>query len=222
MFHPNETPLERGWVGRVDGERVVHLAAQTLQSFFTGGASAREHAEYPLGGVTLLAPVVYPPSVRVFEHEERFAFANPAAVVGPGVAVSAPAQHLGATGRVAAVVGAGGAIGGFTACLEWRAPELPSPKDADFGLVTGPVVVTPDELTPAGLETAITADRTEAAGTTPPFDWERAASFAAAGTVLRAGDLLVGPPAVEHEQSSGAGVTLTIDGIGSLACPLAP
>ena len=37
MFHPAGHPLERGWVGRVDGDRVVQLAAQTLQSFFTGG-----------------------------------------------------------------------------------------------------------------------------------------------------------------------------------------
>ena len=48
MFHPAGHPLERGWVGWVDGDRVVQLAAQTLQSFFTGGGTAREHAEYPL------------------------------------------------------------------------------------------------------------------------------------------------------------------------------
>ena len=47
MFHPVGHPMERGWVGRVDGDRVVHLAAQTLQSFFTGGGTAREHAQYP-------------------------------------------------------------------------------------------------------------------------------------------------------------------------------
>jgi len=46
MFHPNDNPLDRGWVGRVDGDRVLHLAAQTLQSLFLGGGSAREHAEY--------------------------------------------------------------------------------------------------------------------------------------------------------------------------------
>ena len=50
MFHPNDHPLERGWVGRIDGTRVLHLAAQTLQSFFLGGGGAREHAEYRLHG----------------------------------------------------------------------------------------------------------------------------------------------------------------------------
>ena len=67
MFHPNDNPMERGWVGRIDGDRVLHLAAQTLQSFFLGGGGAREHAEYPLADVTLLVPVQYPPTVRVFD-----------------------------------------------------------------------------------------------------------------------------------------------------------
>ena len=67
MFHPNDNPLERGWVGRIDGDRVLHLAAQTLQSFFLGGGGAREHAEYPLAEVTLLVPVQYPPTVRIVD-----------------------------------------------------------------------------------------------------------------------------------------------------------
>ena len=41
MFHPNDNALERGWVGRLDGDRVLHLAAQTLQSFFLGGGGWR-------------------------------------------------------------------------------------------------------------------------------------------------------------------------------------
>ena len=49
MFTPVE--LERGWPGRIEGDRVIQLAAQTLESFFTGGGQAREHAEYPLDEV---------------------------------------------------------------------------------------------------------------------------------------------------------------------------
>ena len=52
MFSPR-TALERGWPGRIEGDRVIQLAAQTLQSFFTGGGRAREHAEYPLDDVEL-------------------------------------------------------------------------------------------------------------------------------------------------------------------------
>ena len=48
MFTPRELQLARGWPGIVDGDTVVQLAAQTLQSFFTGGGTARHHAEYAL------------------------------------------------------------------------------------------------------------------------------------------------------------------------------
>jgi hypothetical protein len=88
MFHPNDNPMERGWVGRVDGERVLHLAAQTLQAFFLGGGGAREHAEYRLADVTLLTPVLQPPNVRVFESRETFGFAN-ATAGRPGACVDA-------------------------------------------------------------------------------------------------------------------------------------
>ena len=65
MFTPIEHEI-RGWPGRIEGDRVVQLAAQTLEAFFTGGGQAREHAEYPLADVRLLAPVRRPPSVRDF------------------------------------------------------------------------------------------------------------------------------------------------------------
>ena len=48
MFHPNDNPLDRGWVGRIEDDRMLHLAAQTLQSFFLVGGGSRVHAEYPL------------------------------------------------------------------------------------------------------------------------------------------------------------------------------
>jgi hypothetical protein len=120
MFHPDDLPMERGWVGRIDGEHVVQLAAQTLESFFTGGGSAREHAVYPLDAVRLLAPVLHPPSVRLFEDESSFAFANPAAIVGPAHVVASAPHGLAVLPRLAGVVGAGGGIAGFTLLAEWR------------------------------------------------------------------------------------------------------
>src|ERR1700748_1184278 len=66
MFSPKGNDLERGWPGRVEGDRVIQLAAQTLQSFFTGGGSAREHAEDAVPDVALRPPVLRPPSVRDF------------------------------------------------------------------------------------------------------------------------------------------------------------
>ena len=93
MFRPADTPMERGWVGRVDGDEVVHLAAQTLQHLFSGGGTARDHARYRLADVELLLPLPSPPSVRVFDEAGSFEFANPAALAGPGAAVTLPAEH---------------------------------------------------------------------------------------------------------------------------------
>src|SRR6478672_3452444 len=128
MFHPISMPMQRGWVGRVEGDEVVHLAAQTLQHLFTGGGSARDHARYPLADVRLLSPLPTPPSVRVFDSDGAFEFANPAAVVGPGSSIKAP------TG---------------SAVARLRAPALAPPKDRDFGIVLGPWFTTMDEAPPA-------------------------------------------------------------------------
>ena len=206
MFHPVGHPLERGWVGRIDGERVLQLAAQTLQSFFTGGGTAREHAEYPLRDVVLLAPVLHPPSVRLFDDQSTFAFANPAAVAGPGAVVVGPAASLTVLPRLAAVIGAEGAIGGFTVLAEWRAPGVAPPKDRDFALGLGPVVVTPEE---PGARDARHAFH--------EFDWATAIESAAARTVLYPGDIVAGPASDPLEDlEAGAGVSIEIGGIGVL------
>jgi hypothetical protein len=198
MFHPLGHPMERGWVGRIDGDRVVQLAAQTLQSFFTGGGTAREHAEFPLADAVLLAPVLHPPSVRLFESQTRFSFANPAAVVGPGSLVIGPTPELTVLPRLAAVIGSNGAVGGYTPLAEWRARSLEPPKDRDFALGLGPVVVTPDEVShPSG------------------FDWDAAVALAARNTVLYPGDVLAGPAAEPRSVEDGR-VEIEIEGVGTL------
>ena len=205
MFHPVGHPLERGWVGRVEDDRVIHLAAQTLQSFFTGGGTAREHAEYPLDDVRLLSPVLHPPSVRLFEDHTTFAFANPAAVKGPGGVVHGPRKTLTVLPRVAAVIGAEGSIGGFTVLAEWRAEGVAPPKDRDFALGLGPVVVTPDTC-------SLPADG---------FDWAAAVQLAALGTALFPGDILAGPPVERVVGEFGDVVEVEIDGLGALEQRLA-
>jgi hypothetical protein len=192
MFSPRELGLERGWPGGVDGERVIQLAAQTLQAFFAGGGDAREHAEYPLVDVVLRAPVLHPPSVRLFESAEEFAFANPAAIIGPGDPVPALGD-LEVHARLAAVV-ALDAIGGFTLMAEIRAPELGPPKDRDFALALGPVV-----------ETELETD----------FDFDAALAFAARNTRLYPGDLLAAPA---HEVVAAGEVSY--EGIGTLRNPV--
>ena len=148
MFSPLDRDLDRGWPGRIEGDRVIQLAAQTLQSFFTGGGGAREHAEYPLSDVRLLAPVLYPPSVRDFYAFEQhvaaaralrggevprewyeipvFYFSNPAAIFGPDDVIPYPegTAELDYELEVAAIVGADQQIGGFTIMNDWSARDL--------------------------------------------------------------------------------------------------
>jgi hypothetical protein len=195
MFSPADADLERGWPGRIEGDRVVQLAAQTLQSFFTGGSSAREHAEYPLADVLLRAPVLQPPTVRVFEDAESFSFANPTAIRSPGAFVIRPGGRLDVATRLAAVIGADGAIGGWTGLAEWRAPELAPPKDRDFALLLGPVL------------------DTEACG---DFDWEAARALAELNTRLRPGDLLAGPEVGLLEDVASGELELELAGVGRL------
>lgn len=218
MFHPADHPLKRGWVGRIDGEHVIQLAAQTIAAFFTGGGSAREHAVYPLSAVRLLAPVLHPSAARVFEDQLTFVFANPAAIVGPDAEIVG-GESLRLLPRLLAVIGAEGALGGFTAAADWRRPELFPPKDRDFAFGLGPVVVTPDELDPDGLETLARVDGQERLrGRFAGFDWESARAHAAVGTKLRAGDLLAGPAlGVVDDLGPGSSVEVDVAGIGVLA-----
>jgi fumarylacetoacetate (FAA) hydrolase len=148
MFSPKGRDLERGWPGRVEGDRVIQLAAQTLQSFFTGGGKAREHAEYALSDVELLPPVLHPPALRDFfafeEHVRNvravtgrdvpkewyeipvFYFSNPAAIYGPEAEIPYPegTVELDYELEVAAIVGTEGRIAGFTVLNDWSARDL--------------------------------------------------------------------------------------------------
>ncbi len=148
MFSPVGQDLERGWPGLIEGDKVIQLAAQTLQAFFSGGGTARHHAEYPLAEVELRAPVLHPPSVRDFYAFEQhvktareargsqvpkewyeipvFYFSNPAAIYGPEQDVPYPdgTAELDYELEVAAIVGAEGKIGGFTVMNDWSARDL--------------------------------------------------------------------------------------------------
>jgi fumarylacetoacetate (FAA) hydrolase len=148
MFTPKELALERGWPGRIEGDTVIQLAAQTLQAYFTGGGKAREHAEYRLDDVRLLPPVLHPPAVRDFYAFEQhvktarasrglemppewyeqpvFYFSNPAAVFGPDDEIPHPVgtEELDYELEVAAIVGAAQQIAGFTVMNDWSARDL--------------------------------------------------------------------------------------------------
>ena len=201
MFHPVAMPMERGWVGRVEGDEVVHLAAQTLQHVFTGGGKARDHARYPLADVTLLSPLPSPPSVRVFDASGGFEFANPAAVVGPGAVVAAPDGPILLDASLAGLVGLDDVVA-ISPVARLRAPALRPPKDRDFGIVLGPWFTTLDqEPTPQPFR--VTAGGTTVAATAEDFDWEAARQLAESNTRLRVGDLLIAPATATADVPAG-------------------
>jgi hypothetical protein len=185
MFSPRDRGLERGWPGRIDGDRVVQLAAQTLQSYFIGGGHAREHAEYLLADVVLRAPVLHPPAVRIFDGDGDFRFSNPAAVVGPDEVVYLPdgVEEIVPIVRPAAIIDAEGRVGASTLMVEWTAPILDGEKQRDFALSLGPTAVTG----PAG-----------------DVDWERLVAHAARNTRLLPGDVIAAPGAVGGRAAAGA------------------
>lgn len=236
MFSPKGVALERGWPGRLDGDRIVQLAAQTLQAFFTGGGGAREHAEYALAECDLRAPVLFPPSIRVFRPFERgeipfFSFRSPFPVLGPEDALARPegAAELDYGLGLAAVIGAGGEIGGFTLANDWSERDLaraereagfgPS-KSGDFAFSLGPVLVTPDEFASARLRARVNGEERRAVDLRAlVHPWEEMRAHAARGTALRPGELLVAaaPAAAGPPLEPGDLVELEAEGIGVLA-----
>ena len=218
MFSPKDMDLPRGWPGRVDGDRVIQLAAQTLQAFFSGGGTAREHAEYPLAEVELRPPVLQPPSVRVFGPEGLgFAFSNPAAIAGPEADIPYPAgtEELDYGAGLAAVIGADERIGGFTIVNDWAARDLGDGKATDFATSLGPVVVTPDgQVGP--VVARVNGEDCAQADVRPA--WERLVEHAACNTRLLPGDLIacVAPHPPGAWLRPGDVVELETEGIGVL------
>ena len=260
MFSPRGARLERGWPGRIEGDTVIQLAAQTLVSYFTGGG-AREHAEFALADVVLRPPVLRPPSVRDFYAFEQhvktarahrglevprewyeqpvFYFSNPAAIFGPDDEIPYPAAtaELDYELEVAAIVGADGAVAGFTVMNDWSARDLQRSemkvglgpaKGKDFATSLGPVVVTPDEFD--GSRAAMVArvngeERSRGELGDMHFSWDELVAHAARNTRLQPGDVLgsgtVGTGCIlEHGDGRwlqpGDVVELEVEGIGVL------
>jgi 2-keto-4-pentenoate hydratase/2-oxohepta-3-ene-1,7-dioic acid hydratase in catechol pathway len=195
MFTPKDRNLERGWPGRIEGDSVVQLAAQTLQAFFSGGGQAREHAVYPLGEVRLRPPVLHPPSVRTFTRGYDFHFSNPASIYGPDDAIAMPegSDEMDYELGVAAVVGGAEHLAGFTIANDWAARDLAGPKTKDFATSLGPSVVTPDEFHggDAYALARVNGEERSRASVEVPYSWEELRAFAARNTHLVPGDVLV-------------------------------
>jgi fumarylacetoacetate (FAA) hydrolase len=133
-----------------------------------------------------------------------FYFTNPAAVVGPDVAVPYPegTAELDYELEVAAVIGAGGAIAGFTVMNDWSARDLQRretrvglgpAKGKDFATSLGPVLVTVDEFDGSDAEMVARVngeERSRGDLATLYHPWPALLAQAARNTVLRPGDVL--------------------------------
>jgi fumarylacetoacetate (FAA) hydrolase len=218
MFSPRELDLERGWPGRVDGDAVVQLAAQTLQAYFTGGGQAREHATFALDDVVFRSPVLHPPSVRIY-NETTLSFGNPASIYGPESTIPYPegSNQLQAELALAAVIGAEGAVGGFTLMNDWTAPDLGPVKEKDFATSLGPVVVTPDEFAGERASFVVRVDGDPVLdGSLHPGEWSELVAYAARNTRLLPGDVIAVGGTERVPVRRGETVELEVDGVGVL------
>lgn len=129
--------------------------------------------------VRLLSPVGMPPSVRLFgepregwsweTHSEdslpAFEYLNPAALVGPGMALPIPEPVkslladpclgviIGGSGRDVSVEDADGLVLGLCLVTSFCSPADAGGRARDVGYAVGPAVTTPDEL-----DDAVTVD----------------------------------------------------------------
>jgi fumarylacetoacetate (FAA) hydrolase len=168
-----------------------------------------------------------------------FYFSNPAAIYGPDDDIPYPdgTEQLDYELEVAAIIGAGGAIGGFTIMNDWSARDLQlkeirvglgPAKGKDFATSLGPVVVTVDEFDGGEAEMIARVNGEERSrGNLRDLhhSWERILEHASRNTVLRPGDVIgsgtVGTGTIlEHGDGRwlqpGDVVELEVEGIGVL------
>ena len=135
-------------VGRLEGERVILLAAVDMVAWLCGEGRGESGESLPLAEVELLAPLPEPRSFRDFYAFEghvatgykrrggsvpeawyeapSFYFSNPASIVGPEQPVRAPSTStmLDFELEIAAVIDAAGEIAGFTLLNDWSARDI--------------------------------------------------------------------------------------------------
>src|SRR5579862_6279992 len=143
----------------------------------TDGANAVGVHEW--SDVRLLAPIGFPPSVRLFappnpeltwdEGEDApvpsFSYLNPAALIGPGLALPFPEWSrelqvdaclgivIGGAGRSAPVSESDDLVLGLTLITSFHVPGAVDGRSRDAGFALGPAITTPDEL-----DDAVTVD----------------------------------------------------------------
>jgi fumarylacetoacetate (FAA) hydrolase len=265
-YRAGSDPRDR--VGELRGERIIELAAGSMLDWLAGEGREPSGAEHAPAGVELLAPVPEPPSVRDFYAFEghaatgarlrgrelaeewygapAFYFSNPASIRGPGAPVARPAASrlLDFELEIAAVMGTGDDIAGFTLMNDWSARDVQAGemavglgphKGKDFATSLGPWLVTPDELPYEDgrlhLEATVTVNGAEIArgdASLQHFGWPELVAHAARDTRLRPGDVLgsgtltggclieLGPLEGDRFLEPGDVVALSAPGLGTL------
>jgi fumarylacetoacetate (FAA) hydrolase len=264
MFKPDRAALRPGWV---EGDRVVELDAEDLVAVLAAGGDVPEVGEHALADVRLGPPVPEPPSVRDFFAFEQhvataranrgsevpaewyeipvFYFSNPAAIYGPGDEIPYPhgTEELDYELEVAAVIGTGGRIAGFTVMNDWSARDLQRQevrvglgpaKGKDFATSLGPVLVTVDELGGGAAEMVARVNGEERSrGNLRDLyhGWDAILERASLNTRLRPGEVLgsgtVGTGCILEANDGrwlqvGDVVELEVEGIGVLRNTVAP
>jgi fumarylacetoacetate (FAA) hydrolase len=255
-------------LGRLESGTVAGLEAPTMVAWLEGEGRSETGERVALADIELLAPVPHPPSVRDFYAFEghvaagwkrrgseipaawyeapTFYFSNPASIVGPGHRVARPAstEMLDFELEIAAVIGAGGEVAGFTLMNDWSARDIQAremavglgpAKGKDFATSLGPWLVTPDELPMANgrlqLEASVAVNGSELSRTSAAdqhFSWDQIAAHAARDTRLLPGDVLgcgtlnggclleLGPLEGERWLEPGDEVVISAEGLGEL------
>jgi fumarylacetoacetate (FAA) hydrolase len=175
-----------------------------------------------------------------------FYFSNPASIHGPGQPVRRPqaTAMLDFELEIAAVLGAGGEIAGFTLFDDWSARDvqraemtvgLGPAKGKDFAISLGPWLVTPDELPyedgRLNVEATASVNGRELTRTNAGeqhWSWPEIVAHAGRDTRLRPGDVLgsgtlnrgclleLGPLEGGRWLEPGDVVTIAADGLGTL------
>ena len=261
-----------GRVGELLADHTIAgVRAHTMIEWLSGDGRERTAERFSLADVRLLAPIPNPPSIRDFYAYEghvaagfrlrgtkipdawyeapAFYFTNPAAVYGPGQAITRPAgcECLDFELEIAAAVGADGALAGFMLMNDWSARDIQTremtvglgpAKGKDFATSLGPWLVTPDELPYDGewldlVAAVFVGDRPIARAQSQGmhFSWPELFAHAARNTVLRPGDILGSGtltggcllelgPIDGHWIEPGDVVTLEAMGLGTLCTPI--
>lgn len=259
-------------VGELEGDRVFPLAAPTMPAWLAGEGHHRMPGGWDLADVALRAPVPLPPSVRDFYAFEghvaagwrrrgqpipeewyaapAFYFSNPASIHGPGQTVVRPAatRMLDFELEIAAVIGDGGRIAGFTLMNDWSARDvqrremtvlLGPAKGKDFATSLGPWITTPDDLPLRDgvlhLEAWVRVNGREmgrGSASDMRFTWDEIVAHAARDTRLLPGDVLgsgtlnrgclleLGPLPGDRWLEPGDEVAIGAEGLGTLTATI--